>query len=64
MNRSTASRPLLLNFVREQRDPVLRYRYDRVQRLNVMDDTGVPVLIAAGGMALMKTQAIIEEMIC
>jgi hypothetical protein len=58
---STASRPLLLNFVQEQPAVDIKYSYDRVKRLNVIDDSGVPVLVAARGMALMKTQAVIEE---
>jgi hypothetical protein len=58
---SSASRPLLLNFVQEQPAVDIKYSYDRVKRLNVIDDSGIPVLVASRGMALMKTQAAIEE---
>jgi hypothetical protein len=61
MNYSSEARPLLLNFVREQRAVNIKYRYDSAKRLNVMAETGIPVLIAARGMALMKTQAALEE---
>jgi hypothetical protein len=55
------SRPLLLNFVREQRAVAIKYRYDRPRRLNLVDDGEIPVLLVAGGMALMKTQGAVED---
>jgi hypothetical protein len=49
--------PLLLNFVQLQPANDLNYCYDEAQRLNVITTSGVPVVAAAGGKAMLKTQA-------
>lgn len=53
------ARPLLLGFMRPQPAPNIAYRYDEAQRLNLTSD-GTPI-VAAGGRALLKTQAVVDE---
>ncbi|HLG83065.1 MAG TPA: hypothetical protein VKY22_18785 [Bradyrhizobium sp.] len=53
--------PLLLDFVRELPARAVDYRYDATQQLNVISGRGVPVVAAAEGKSLLKTQAVAGE---